>query len=112
MGNIEQIYSKYDTKTVEANKRLPKPCYGNSIGYYCNYECSKNEGCYAVTMQKWGVCNCKFRPNCHIPRQMIQENLKEENSNHECDFKKYFDENSYSEIVIPDGIIRMKPIID
>ena len=110
MNNLEEIYKNYDKETIEANKKLPKPCYGNSSGHYCSYKCSKNEGCYEVTMKKWGVCDCKFRPSCHLSRQMLQEKFKETNPNRKCSFKDYFDENNYPDIVIPPGIIRMKPI--
>ena len=110
MNNLEIIYSQYDSETVEANKKLPKPCYGNSYGYYCNYNCPTNEGCYEVTMKKWGVCDCKFRPSCHIPRQTIHKQWTDEDPNYICDFKKYFDEDDYPEIIVPEGIIKMNPI--
>ena len=44
MESLEKIYSKYDAEVVKENKKLPKPCYGNSSGYYCNYESPKNQG--------------------------------------------------------------------
>lgn len=112
MQSLEEIYSKYDSKTVEANKKLPKPCYGNSDGYYCIYECKQNKGCYGITMQKWGECNCKFKPNCNVMRQSLQVEFTKDNPNHKCPFKKYFDENTYPDIKVPDGIIKMKPIED
>lgn len=112
MESLEKIYSTYDTETIEENKKLPKPCYGNSSGYYCNYQCTKNDGCYAVTMEKWGVCDCKFKPSCHISRQKLQEKFRKNNTSHTCPFKKYFDENTYPNITVPKGIIKMKPIKD
>lgn len=110
MESLEKIYSKYDAEVVEENKKLPKPCYGNSSGYYCNYESPKNQGWYPVTMEKWGVCDCKFRPSCHISRQKLQEEFKKNNINHKCPFKKYFNEDTYPKITIPKGIIKMIPI--
>ena len=112
MDFLNEIYKNYDTETVELNKKLPKPCFGNSNGYYCNYECSKNEDCYSISMQKWGVCDCKFRPSCHTSRQKLQENFKQNISNYICPFKKYFNEETYLTITVPDGIIKMKPIKD
>lgn len=109
---LDEIYKLYDEATVEANKKLPKPCYGNSSGYYCNYECKNNNGCYGVTMQKWGKCDCKFKPSCHLMRQSLQVQFKEKNPDHVCLFKQYFDENTYPDIIVPDGIIRMDPIED
>lgn len=110
--NIEDIYKEHDEATVEANKKLPKPCYGNSWGYYCGYKCEVREGCYGITMKKWGPCDCKFKPSCHVPRQTIQVEWKKEVPEHICEFLKYFDVDSYPEIIIPDGIIKMKPIED
>lgn len=109
---LEKAYSSCDEKTIEANKKLPKPCFGNSSGYYCNYECSKNNGCYGVTMKKWGVCDCEFKPNCHLSRQMLQEEFKKDRPDYECSFKPYFDKESNLDIEIPEGIIKMSPIID
>lgn len=110
MKCLEEIYKNYDIKTIEANKKLPKPCYGNSNGYYCNYECLQNEGCYEITMKKWGVCDCKFKSSCHLWRQQLQTEFKQKNADHICSFKEFFDEDSYPEIIIPDGIIKMDPI--
>ena len=110
MDSLENIYSQHDTAVVEANKKLPKPCYGNSSGHYCNYECPTNQGCYSVTMAKWGICDCQFKPSCHISRQKLQAKFKQNNINHICPFKEYFDEHTYPSIIIPKGIIKMKPI--
>lgn len=110
--NLKEIYNQYDKKIIEANKKLPKPCYGNSNGYYCIYKCKSNDGCYEVTMKKWGTCNCKFKSSCHLSRQLIQSELKSDNPNHVCGFKKYFNESNYTEVEIPNGIIGIDPIED
>lgn len=109
---MEKIYKEYDNKIVESNKKLPKPCYGNSNGYYCNYTCDKRNGCYGVTMKKWGKCDCEFKPSCHISRQIIQHEWKEKDSSHVCDFLEFFDKETYPIVIVPDGIIKMNPIVD
>lgn len=110
--DLSTIYSNYDKEIVEANKKLPKPCFGNSHGCYCEYTCPKREGCYEVTMQKWGPCNCKFKLSCHLARQGLQVEWKTREPEHICNFLKYFDETNYPDITIPEGIIKMQPIRD
>lgn len=110
--DLEDIYKQYDEATVEANKKLSKPCYGNSTDYYCNYECPAREGCYGVTMMKWGKCDCKFKPSCHLGRQGVQVEWKQHDPEHICGVMKYFDEATYPDIIVPDGIIKMVRIKD
>lgn len=99
-------------ESLEANKKLPKPCFGNSNGYYCNYDCPYGEDCYSATMIKWGSCNCKFKGNCHLSRQLIKSQIMEEDKNYVCGFIKYFDEETTPIMVLPEGIIKMDPIKD
>lgn len=110
--NLEELYKQCDEATVEANKKLPKPCYGNAHGYYCNYQCKSREGCYAISMTKWGECDCKFKASCHVSRQMIKTKIKKRNPKHVCDYVAYFTEEDYAEVKIPEGIIEMQPIED
>lgn len=113
LRTLEEAYSEATPEDIKANKLLPRPCYGNSNGYYCNYTCSDKAGCYAITMVNWGPCDCPFKPSCHLGRQQIQVQWLREKPAHVCSFKKYFDTTTYPQLpIIPKGVMRMRILTD
>lgn len=94
---------------------LPKACYGNHSGYYCNYKCEFGSDCYSVTNTRLGSCNCEFKGCCHVPRQYGQSRHTQE-PKEECWFHQQFMKDverlGYPKILeIPDGVCDMKPIM-
>jgi hypothetical protein len=70
-----------------------KECYGNYMSYpICQGHNDCNEkGCFSRTSIDKGACKCPYKGSCHIPRQYIQEKIRQEHSGRtieDCDFYK------------------------
>ena len=68
-----------------------KKCFGNYMEKLCegHYDC-KEIGCYSKTSIEKGSCDCPYKGSCHLPRQHLQTEFKEEYGykTEDCDFYK------------------------
>lgn len=65
-----------------------KPCFGDFMGKTCqgHYGCVHELDWLNKHNLEKGECECKYKANCHIPRQHVQTKY-----GGECDFKYYFE---------------------
>lgn len=75
--------------------KVVKECFGNYMLKDCkgHYNC-KEIGCFEKTNTDKGTCNCKYKAYCHIPRQHVQTQFKNEYAerNEDCPFYPMFEE--------------------
>ncbi len=66
-------------------------CLKNGGHHKCEHYDKENGDCFAATSIK-GPCECEYKKYCHIPRQQLQEKIKNNfgEKKEDCTFYKMF----------------------